>query len=112
MFRLASSKAEAMPAVDFRANLWDAQVQRMTEHGFSAKLIQEHTGLTMSQVSYRMVKTGGVRQFRDGRSDKAKQVIHQLDRLLHQCKSLQRRTADFRVRTRQQRHGREYAGRG
>lgn len=92
MFRLAKTH---MLKVDFRTNLWDARVQKLTEKGFSAKLIQEETGLTMPQVTYRMCKLGGVRAYREGRTDKARSLIRRVDDLLKQCKSIQRESDRF-----------------
>lgn len=79
--RLASYRAGRMKLG--RGNPWDKAVIRMSQHGFTANVVNEFTGLSLSQISYRRRQFAcGPRTWARGISPEARALLARIDKVL------------------------------
>jgi predicted transcriptional regulator len=87
---MAQPPRAAIPLpVDPHTNAWDKKVQELADKGFFVSTIASLTGLTASQVSYRLHKFGmSTLDYRRGSSPAATKLISHIDQMLGDVKQL------------------------
>jgi hypothetical protein len=90
--------------VDYFNNREDFQVVMLGSLGFSTTFIQQFTGLTFSQVLYRLHKVGTKRSdYREGRSQLALSMVKRNETVIEQTVSRQIRK-ELKLRQLEEQH--------
>lgn len=78
--------------VNLSINAWDQKVKILCHRGFYAGTIARQTGLTISQVRYRIDKFNlRPNDFRRGYSREAQDILNRINQALGTCRELKKK---------------------
>jgi hypothetical protein len=69
------------------------QIVNLASHGFSYKVIRDETGYSTSTIANVLKKAGAqVRHYRNGKTEKAAELIQRCEVAINECRRLRRLT--------------------